>query len=114
MFQCPDHVRNHIARLDKSIDYVDIRVWKADKKYKDACNKLEYITLRLTQICEADPKFAMLSFRRNEAAAKTTLLKDKLEEAKEEVIYFTRVKLEFMVAAYRDPTNFSDGVPYLD
>jgi hypothetical protein len=114
MFQCPADIRDRISRLDKSTDYADTRVWKADKKYKDAYNKLEYITLRLTQVYEDDPKFAMLSFRRNEAAAKTALLKDKLDEAKEEAIYFTRVKLQLMVAAYSDPANFRDGTPYLD
>jgi hypothetical protein len=114
MFQCPADIRDRLARLDKSTDYADTRVWKAEKKYKDAYNKLEYITRRLTQVSEDDPKFAMLSFRCNEAAAKTDSLQTKLDEAKEEVIYFTRVKLELMVAVYSDPKNFFDGIPYLD
>jgi hypothetical protein len=114
MFQCPADIRDRIVRLDKSADYANIRVWKAEKKYKDACNKLEYIARRLTQVSDDDPNFAMLTFRHNEASVKTDNLQSKLDEAKEEVIYFTRVKLELMVAVYRDPNNFLDGIPYLD
>ena len=114
MFRCPADIRDRIARLDKSTDYANTRIWKAEKKYKDACNKLEYIARRLTQVSHDDPNFAMLTFRHNEASAKTALLQSKFDEAKEEVIYFTRVKLELMVAAYSDGANFSDGIPYLD
>ena len=114
MFRCPDHVRADIDRLDELANVGDVKVAKANKKYKDACNKLEYIEFRLARISEDDLKFATVAFRLNEAAAKTDLLKDKLEQAKEEVIYFTRVKLERLRGVYRDPANFLDGIPYLD
>jgi hypothetical protein len=114
MFRCPEDVRDNIARLDQLTDIGDVKVAKANKKYKDACNKLEYIEFRLARISEDDLKFASVSFSRKYAAAKTDYLKTKLEEAQEEVNRLTRAKLELMVGVYRDPTNFLDGIPYLD
>ena len=114
MFRCPDDVRDRLARLDHSTDFAEVKVAKATKKYKDACNKLEYIEFRLARISEDELKFATVAFSRKYAVTKTEYLKTKLDEAKEEVTYFTRVKLELMVAAYRDPKNFFDGIPYLD
>jgi hypothetical protein len=114
MFRCPTNVREDIARLDKLADIGDVQVAKANKKYKDACNKLEYIEFRLARISEDELKFASVAFSRKYAAAKVDYLKTKLEEAQVEVRRLTRAKLELMVGAYRDPTNFSDGIPYLD
>ncbi len=114
MFRCPDHISDKLAELDKNTDAGDVKVWKANKKYKDACNKLEYITLRLTQISPDDLKFAMVDYSRHRASVKADHLKLKYEQAKEEVARLTRSKLEILVAVYRDPNNFLDGIPYLD
>jgi hypothetical protein len=114
MFKCPEDVRADIARLDKLADIGDIKVAKANKKLKDALNKLEYIEFQLARISEGDLKFATVAFSRKYAVVKVDYLKTKLEEAQEEVRRLTRTKLERLCGVYRDPANFLDGIPYLD
>ncbi len=113
MFRCPTHVREEIDRLDKMTDDADVKVWKANKKYKDACNKLEYITLRLTQISEDDMKYETVDYSRHCAFVKSEYLKFKLDKAQENMLRLTREKLQVMVDAYSDPDNFLDGKTYL-
>ena len=114
MYRPPADIRDRIDKLDNSTDFAEVKVAKATKKYKDACNKLEYIEFRLARISEDELKFASVAFSRKYAVTKMEYLKTKLDEAKAEVIYFTQLKLQIQTAPYRDPKNFFDGIPYLD
>jgi hypothetical protein len=114
MYRCPAYVREEIDRLDKMTDDAEVKVWKANKKYKDACNKLEYITLRLTRISKEDLKHATVDYSRHRAFVKSEYLKLKLDQAQENLVRLTREKLQVMVTAYKDPKNFLDGKPYLE
>jgi hypothetical protein len=48
-----------------------------------------------------------------EATMNCTKDGNELKEAQDEVKRLTRIQLEKLVAAYSDPANFSNGVPYL-
>ena len=112
MCQCPSDIRDRMDSLKKSIDYTNTRLWKAEKEYEIAHAKYIYISRLLSKISEDDPKFDMMFFRCNKAATKTAHFKTKIEEAKEEVIYFTRVELELMFTVWSEGANFFDGIPY--
>ncbi len=112
MCQSPSDIRDHIARLETSIVYVQKQSWKAEKEYEIAHAKHIYISRLLWKISEDNPKFDMMSFRCNKAATKTAHFKTKLEEAKEEMKFLTKFQLKLMTTVWSDRANFFDGIPY--